>query len=223
MRATRHFLSVVAVIACTPVLAGDPTKGAELLRKCKACHEVGPEARHRVGPALADFLGKTAGTQDGFRYSKAMRAAGENGLIWTDHALDLFLKKPRGQVPGTRMSFSGLTKPEDRQDVIAYLHQVLDLPSKPQDGITLDPAILALEGDPEYGEYLSSECKTCHQADGGDDGIPSIVGWAEADFVIAMQSYKMKERSNPVMQMLAGRLANDEIAALAAYFATLGE
>jgi cytochrome c len=85
----------------------------------------------------------------------------------------------------------------------------------------LDPAILALKGDPDYGEYLSSECSTCHQRDGSDQGIPSITGWPEEDFVVAMHAYKQKLRPHPVMQMMASRLNNEEIAALAAYFATL--
>ena len=87
---------------------------------------------------------------------------------------------------------------------------------------TVSQEILAIEGDPEYGEYLGSECTTCHQANGGNDGIPSIVGWETEDFVIAMHAYKEKHRENPVMQMITGRLANDEIAALAAYFKSLG-
>ena len=85
----------------------------------------------------------------------------------------------------------------------------------------IDPEILALKGDPEYGEYLSNECLTCHQADGGADGIPSITQWPEEDFVVAMHAYKRKLRPHPVMQMMAGRLSNDEIAALAAYFKDL--
>ncbi len=85
----------------------------------------------------------------------------------------------------------------------------------------LDPAILALEGDPEYGEYLASECVTCHQSDGGNQGIPSIVHWPEEDFVITMHAYKTKEREHPVMQMIAGRLGDEDIAALAAYFANI--
>ena len=60
-------------------------------------------------------------------------------------------------------------------------------------------------------------------AGGGDDGIPSIVLWPEEDFVIAMHAYKNKTRPNPVMQMMAGRLNAEEIAALAAYFATLDQ
>ena len=87
---------------------------------------------------------------------------------------------------------------------------------------TVAPNILAIEGDREYGEYLGSECTTCHQASGDANGIPSIIGWDTEDFVIAMHAYKQKHRENPVMQMITGRLANDEIAALAAYFKSLG-
>ena len=85
----------------------------------------------------------------------------------------------------------------------------------------LDPAILALEGDAEYGEYLASECKTCHQASGANDGIPGITQWPTEDFVVAMHAYKRKLRPHPVMQMMAGRLNDEEIAALAAYFKDL--
>lgn len=81
----------------------------------------------------------------------------------------------------------------------------------------------ATEGDAEYGAYLSSECTTCHQADGEDKGIPSIVRWPEKDFVLAMRDYRAGIRTHPVMNMIAGRLGDEEIAALAAYFATLGE
>ena len=81
--------------------------------------------------------------------------------------------------------------------------------------------ILAIRGDSEYGEYLAGDCTGCHQMDGSYDGIPSITGWDEESFVWAMHSYKEKEREHPVMQMMAGRLSNDEIAALAAYFSML--
>ena len=78
--------------------------------------------------------------------------------------------------------------------------------------------VLSTQGDVEYGAYLAAECTTCHQASGDNDGIPSIIGWNTDDFVTAMHAYKAKHRAHPVMQMVAGRLTNDEIAALAAYF-----
>lgn len=90
------------------------------------------------------------------------------------------------------------------------------VPSEPE--FSVAAAVLAIEGDVEYGEYLASECTTCHQVNGTNDGIPSIVGWETDDFVTAMHAYKEKHRDNPVMQMVTGRLSNDEIAALAAYF-----
>jgi cytochrome c len=83
--------------------------------------------------------------------------------------------------------------------------------------------VLAIVGDPAYGEYLSSECSTCHQRNGSDQGIPSVTGWPTEDFVVAMHAYKEKIRPHPVMQMMAGRLSDEEIAALAAYFADLGD
>lgn len=85
----------------------------------------------------------------------------------------------------------------------------------------MDPALLAIEGDAEYGEYLSGECTACHQTSGDNDGIPSITGWPEENFVVAMHAYKSNQREHPVMQMIAGRLGDEEIAALAAYFKTI--
>ncbi len=89
------------------------------------------------------------------------------------------------------------------------------------DDFVIEESILKIKGDPEYGEYLSGDCTACHQVDGSYNGIPSIIGWDEESFVWVMHEYKEKYRTHPVMQMMAGRLANDEIAALAAYFATL--
>lgn len=77
------------------------------------------------------------------------------------------------------------------------------------------------KGDRALGEYLSSECVTCHQASGKFAGIPSIVGWPEASFVEIMQEYRHKKRSHQVMQMIAGRLSEEEIASLAVYFGSL--
>lgn len=89
--------------------------------------------------------------------------------------------------------------------------------------VAREEALLALEGDIEYGEYLSSECTACHQASGANDGIPSIIGWDEDAFRYSMLDYRTKLREHPVMNMIAGRLSDEEIAALSAYFATLEE
>lgn len=76
-------------------------------------------------------------------------------------------------------------------------------------------------GDRALGEYLSSECVTCHQLSGRYQGIPPIVGWPEASFVEIMNEYREKQRDNPVMQTIAGKFSSDDIAALAAYFGSV--
>lgn len=85
----------------------------------------------------------------------------------------------------------------------------------------LPPEILAIKGDVAWGEYLSGECVTCHSAQGAEGGIPRIAGRDTEDIVVAMHAYKQNLRVHPIMQMLAGRLSAEEIAALAAYFNTL--
>nr|WP_245604607.1 c-type cytochrome [Sulfitobacter donghicola] len=208
---------------------GDHEKGAKIFKKCKSCHQVGEGAKNRIGPHLNGVYGRVAGSVDGAKYSKSMVHMGDEGLIWTDETLDAYLENPKALVSRTRMSFRGMDDAEERRDLLAYLRIYSDNPADiPEAEPTavgtdhdLDPAILALEGDPEYGEYLASECQTCHQSSGADDGIPGISGWPTEDFVVAMHGYKRKLRPHPVMQMLAGRLSDDEIAALAAYFKDL--
>ncbi|HZB37845.1 MAG TPA: c-type cytochrome [Beijerinckiaceae bacterium] len=87
-------------------------------------------------------------------------------------------------------------------------------------GLTMASAAHA-KGDRAFGEYLSAECVTCHQLTGGFAGIPPIVGWPDESFVAVMNEYKLKQRPNAVMQTLAARLSDEEIAALAAYFGSL--
>ena len=76
-------------------------------------------------------------------------------------------------------------------------------------------------GDRALGEYLSSECVTCHQLSGQYQGIPPIVGWPEASFIEIMNEYREKQRANPVMQTIVAKFSSDDIAALAAYFGSV--
>ena len=205
------------------------TSGAKLFKKCQSCHQIGEGAKNRLGPQLNNIFGRTAGELPGIKYSKAMIKAGEEGLVWNNETLNTFIENPKGLVPKTRMSFRGLKNDEDRKNLLSYLSEFSK--NKTQNDTLveflgenyfgIDSSILSIEGDPEYGEYLSSECMTCHQSSVGNDGIPSINGWLIEDFVIVMHAYKKKQRTHPVMQMMAGRLTNEEIAALAAYFKDL--
>lgn len=209
---------------------GDSEHGAKLFKlQCSACHQIGEGAINRVGPRLNGLFGRRAGAVDDFTYSKSMTRMGNDGLTWTLETLDAYVKNPKALISGTRMNYKGMADDQSRADLLAFIREWSDKPrdipeAEPTARKTdheVDPAILAIKGDPAYGEYLSSECTTCHQRDGSDQGIPSVTGWPTEDFAAAMHAYKEKLRPHPVMQMMAGRLSNDEIAALAAYFATL--
>jgi cytochrome c len=80
--------------------------------------------------------------------------------------------------------------------------------------------IIAL-GDIEFGEYLAGECSACHHQAGLSKGIPSINGLDAEVFVALMVAYRSKEMEHPVMQMIAGRLDDEEIGSLALYFSKL--
>ena len=86
---------------------------------------------------------------------------------------------------------------------------------------TLSPSILEIEGDLAYGEYLASDCQTCHRAYNSNQWIPGINCREITEIVYALHEYKNKYRKNQVMQMMAGGLDDEEIAALASYFASL--
>ena len=185
-RRAARLLTLMAALAAGATQAqdlGDATAGAEVFRQCKVCHEVGPGARNRIGPHLNDLFGRRAAALERFQYSESLARAGRNGLEWHADTLDAYIANPRAFASGTRMNFRGLSDTGERADLIAYLRGFSAAPSDiPEADPTatatdhdIDPAILAIVGDPEYGEYLSGECKTCHQADGSADGIPSIL------------------------------------------------
>lgn len=202
---------------------GDVEAGQKQFRRCASCHMVGPDAKDRVGPSLNNIVGAAVAGSADFRYSDAFRDVGEEGQIWDVASLDAFLTSPRDYIRGNRMSFSGLRDAQDRADIIAYLQSFADgeTAGEIEAGFMVAPEILAIQGDVEYGEYLGSECKTCHQTSGTNDGIPNIIGLSTDDFATAMHAYREKFRDNPVMQLVANRLDDEEIAALAAYFKDL--
>ena len=77
------------------------------------------------------------------------------------------------------------------------------------------------EGDREYGEYLSSECVTCHQTADLEAKIPVIHGMDAEAFVDIMKAYRAGELENPTMITISKRLTDEDISAMAAYFASL--
>lgn len=100
------------------VAAADVAKGEAVFKKCAACHKI--DNTNAVGPHLNGVVGRAVGSVGDFAYSDAMKAHGGD---WTPDNLFHFLANPKKFVSGTKMSFAGLPKPEDRANVIAYLEQ----------------------------------------------------------------------------------------------------
>ena len=110
-----------------PAQALDPelvAKGEKVFKKCKACHQVGAGAKNRTGPQLNGIIGAAAGAVEGFKYSKALKTAAADGLVWTEDELIAFLTKPKAYLKGTKMSFVGLKKETDHAAIIEYLKSV---------------------------------------------------------------------------------------------------
>ena len=101
-------------------------KGAAAAKQCAACHTFEKGGPNRVGPNLYDIVGHERGTgRGGFNFSAAMKA---KGGTWTFDELNKFLKDPRGYIPGTNMTFAGLSRDSQRADVIEYLRQQAEKP-----------------------------------------------------------------------------------------------
>jgi cytochrome c2 len=121
-------LSLAVVLGAawpTPSRAQDDeaAAGEKVFKRCGACHAIGEGAKNKVGPELNGIIGRTAGTAEGFTYSDAMTEAGAAGLVWNADTLAEYLANPKAKVPGTKMTFAGLKKPEEITAVIAYLTQ----------------------------------------------------------------------------------------------------
>jgi cytochrome c len=101
-------------------LTGDAVKGKTVYNQCMACHSI-VKGENRVGPSLAGHVGMKAGSVPGYNYSAANK---NSGLIWTEEELYKYLEAPQRSIPGTKMSFGGLKKPQDRADVIAYMKTI---------------------------------------------------------------------------------------------------
>lgn len=147
------FLSGIASAA----YEGNPVKGAELFKQCAACHAVGEGAVSPVGPTLNHVFGRKAGALEEFTYSDAMKAKGaDEGLLWHEKTMYIYLAGPDRYVPGTSMGFPGLRKEKEIKDLMAYL-------------IQFSPAYEAGSEQEVAAEVASAA--TLPAAGGGDDAV----------------------------------------------------
>ena len=105
----------------TVLPAADVKAGEAVFAKCKSCHTIEAGGANGTGPNLHGILGKKSGQHAGFAYSPVMIEHGTHG-VWTFQETSEFLKAPQKHLPGTKMTFVGLKKAEDRINLLAYLN-----------------------------------------------------------------------------------------------------
>lgn len=123
MRLQQTFPYVLLLLFVAPAAAQDIDAGKKVFARCAACHSA-ETTTNKLGPHLHGAVGRTAGSLEGYNYSKAMTDVGAAGLVWDEATLGEYLTNPKAKVPGTKMVFPGLKKPEEIRDVIAYIESV---------------------------------------------------------------------------------------------------
>ncbi len=143
--------AAAAVPIATLLASADPAKGAEVFKKCAACHTVTQGGANGIGPNLYGVLGQKHGHLPGFAYSAALTGVPGN---WDFDAMNAWLTSPRKYAPGTKMTFAGLGSAEDRANLIAYLNQQgsnLPLPAAPAAGAAPETAAESNVADAALG------------------------------------------------------------------------
>ena len=169
--------------------SADPAKGADVFKKCASCHNAEPGGPNGIGPNLYGTMGKPHGHVPGFAYSAALKA---KPGVWDWDGMSAWLLKPKAYVEGTKMAFAGLSSPEDRANVIAYLNSKsaapLPLPAAPVEaadsGAGEDNSLAKPGTGPDNGpqkaenEPVVTEQQAAKAPEGniGGEGAPSVNG-----------------------------------------------
>lgn len=114
------FGALLVTVASAPAMAQDAAAGEKDFAVCRACHQIGPNAKNAVGPELNGLIGRKAGTAPAYNYSAANK---NSGITWDAETLTPYLENPQGVVKGTKMIFAGIKDPQKVKDVIAFLSQ----------------------------------------------------------------------------------------------------
>ncbi len=101
-------------------LAQDVAAGERSWNKCRACHQIGENARNLVGPQLNGLFGRHTGSVEGYSYSAANKNA---NLTWDEATFAEYIKDPRAKIPGTKMIFAGIKNEQEIRDLMAFLKQ----------------------------------------------------------------------------------------------------
>lgn len=110
----------------TVLPAADAAAGKTISGRCEQCHDLSKDGPNKIGPNLYAVVDRPRASHPGFDYSGAMKA---KGGTWTYDELFKYLKSPQSYVPGTKMSFAGLSREQERINLIAYLRSNADSPA----------------------------------------------------------------------------------------------
>ncbi len=119
----------------TLLAEADPARGESVFAKCVSCHTIDAGGANGIGPNLHGTMGKAVASHGGFAYSSGLK---ELGGTWTWEQMDAWLKSPKGLVSGTKMTFAGLGKAEDRAALMVYMNSQgssLALPAAPEPAV----------------------------------------------------------------------------------------
>ena len=108
------------ILATVPGHAQDAASGEKIFVQCKACHQIGENAKNAVGPVLNGLFGRKAGMIEGYSYSPANK---NSGITWDEATFREYIRDPKAKIPGTKMTFPGLKDPKQIDDIVAYLKQ----------------------------------------------------------------------------------------------------
>ena len=162
--------------------AADPAKGEQVFKKCAACHNADKGGANALGPNLWGVLGEPVGKGHGFAFSEAL--AGHGGS-WDWNTLSQWLANPKKFAPGTKMTFAGLSKPEDRANIIAFLNAHSDapkpMPAAPPEAVAdaKTPETVPgtdAEGGQKEGVLTEQQAVKGGQKNIGGEGAPKLTG-----------------------------------------------
>lgn len=124
MLRSRAIAATVALLAMVVTAAaqeaGDPALGEKVFVKCRSCHQIGENAHNATGPELNGVIGRHSGSVPDYNYSEANK---NSGITWDEATFRDYIQHPQVKVPGTKMTFTGLTKQSDVNNIVAYLKQ----------------------------------------------------------------------------------------------------
>ncbi len=175
--------------------SADPAKGADVFKKCTQCHNAEAGGAHAIGPNLYGVMGAPHASKPGFAYSPVLSE--KKGTPWNWEDMSAWLANPKKYAPGTKMSFAGLSKPEDRANVIAYMNSKsaspLPLPAAPveaadsgagEDNAATKPGTGEGNGPQKAeNEPIVTEQQAAKSPEGnvGGEGAPKVTGTSEQE------------------------------------------